>query len=65
MSGEKRIGSCEGSRAVGSDAVGSGNRHIRKDVACNASVDRPGEASVSIQRDFAQNGQRSERRNGQ
>jgi len=65
VSRESRVDRCEATRAITSDGIGSGNRDFGKDFSGDASVYCPSKVSFSIQSDFTQDGQRSDRRDSQ
>src|SRR5271167_218893 len=61
VSREKRVDSCEATRAITSDGIGSGDRDFGKDLSGDAPVYCPSKVSFSIQSDSTQDGQRSDR----
>src|ERR1017187_776046 len=63
VSRENRVDSCEATRAITGDGIGSGDRDIGKDVSRDAAVYGPSKVPFSIQDNSTQNGQRSDRRN--
>jgi hypothetical protein len=65
VSHEKRVDSGEATRAIICDGVGSGDRDFEKDFSGDAAVYGPGKVSFTIQSDFTQDGQRSDRRDRQ
>ncbi len=62
---EKRVDSCEATRAITSDGISSGDRDFGKDFSGDAPVYSPTKVSFSIQSDFTQDGQWSDRRDRQ
>jgi hypothetical protein len=62
---EYRVDRCQATGAVTSDGIGSGDRDFRKDLSGDAPIYCPSKVSFSIESDFTQDGQRSDRRDRQ